>query len=215
MTDLWQKTDAEVDSDFARLSSEHPALYPVIGSFIRWFGEVEIQIDRNIMHLLRLVDDFEIYGMLAANLSPKSKVSTLKESLRRASKNSEIGDNLSERLDFFDSKIIKLRNHICHSILMFDGENVHFASTLKMKDATPIKQRPSKYQPPSKSLLDIKRYTVWLAEFHSDLDRFAAVTWTMHFPKMFEIDAPRSTQPHKESPLTTAGRSQPASPHKP
>ncbi len=201
MEDIWSLSDEDLNSRFTVLQGENAELHTIIGAFIHWFSEVELQIDRNICHLIGLRANFELYGFIAQKLSHKRKFEVLREFLtRRGKERSKIGGNLHARLSDFEVECIKRRNQIAHSHIEVRGRKLYFGSPYQMIDLKPVEVRPGRIVPQFITYDDVRRITLWMHDFWRDLGELAEQTWQQPLPQKFEIASPRS------GPLGTANR---------
>lgn len=193
MEDLWSLSGDDVEAKFAVIRKENEELYPIIGAFLRWFGEIEHQIDRLNCHLMGMKDNFELYGFLAQKLSHKRKCEAFREYMkRRGDARGKIGPNLDQRLAWYETDCIKKRNQIVHSKLEVRSRRLYFASPYQ--SIAPADVRPGRIVPQSVSFDDLMRVVIWMKEFFEDLAALAEQTWYQGLPAIFEIASPRSGQ---------------------
>lgn len=197
--DCWNLAAAELTQRRLKAVQVAPDMYQVVGMFMRWFGEVELQIDRNTMHILRMTDNFEPYGFMTYRTQFSQKWEMLRrvmiETAQQEERKGRIGPNLSGRLNFLSKHINPLRTNFAHKVLSSKDDRIYFCHTGAMLDPNPIAERPSRADPKHITLDEAMQVILWLEAFMYDLSELADSTWKKPPPQTYEIDRPRSYLP--------------------
>jgi hypothetical protein len=191
----WTMSSAALAERRKQETSTSTEMYLLVGLFMRWFGEVEHQIDRNTMHVLRMFDNFEPYGFMMYRTQFKSKIEMLRNVMKSEATDKTkpaIGLNLSARINFMDKNVNNLRTNFAHKLLKDDGSAIYFCHTGAVLDHEPLPQRPSGTKPSFITYDEATQVILWMQDFWHDLDTLADMTWDKPPLPTYEIDHPRS-----------------------
>lgn len=161
------------------------------GYFIMWFGACEGIITQMLAHVLGFSDHVQRLEFVTRGLDAKAKC----ERLRQAAKLlNPLGQNLNERLIYFQEKIVPLRNRIAHTwMVLEDDGRIHFTSLGKLHDTTFLSDPSIPSAPDNIHLDDFFDRGAWLHAFSVDL--LDAMEASALHGRVLEIEHPRSGSP--------------------
>ena len=187
---VWSAPSVKIEQGYASWEAKSPQLFRTVGFFVNWFGAVEEQIDRNILHILR-VYDFEVFELLGERIPTREKCGKLRAAIDR--RGSAVGSNLEARLKLFEKSCIPRRNGLAHGLLEQRGTRIFAVSVSRRPGNTHSEKHwPNELAPREWSIDELLRYALWMRDFQNDLKRLGDATYKKRLRKTVELDHPRS-----------------------
>jgi hypothetical protein len=146
-------------------------LSQAIGFFLVCFGRLELTITLTLAIVLGYDKDYERFGVIASNLNASGRVARLRQAANLCK--IPLGENLKALLALFVKNDCEIRNNICHSWPIMDGEEiVHFGNLSaipKFMGRGP--HRPTGLDPTAHSIGHLYERALWILKFNSELIR--------------------------------------------
>jgi hypothetical protein len=173
-------------------------MYLDIGFFVSWYATAELALTATLAASTGTVD-LEAFDILCRGMDARKKLERLRLSAKR---HGGIGPNIRARFDFFEKKIIPLRNKIVHSSIAIsedDGPTRYWLSGIANLPWAQLGMGQSKtgLEPYEISSRDLYSTGVWLSFFRQDLSTLPMLARAR---VQLEIDNPRSRLPEEVRP---------------
>lgn len=164
--------------------------YLHVGYFLTWYLSVELALTQ-LLAIAAGARDARIFDVLVSGMDARVKC----ERLRAISQlNLQLGRNLSDRLTFFERRMVKTRNRLSHNSLVVPegSEKIYFVSISQFPKSAYGTQSAALDEAPHMPLLDLFEQGYWLNHFSDDL---AALPDPQPQSRILEIEKPRSPLP--------------------